>query len=406
MKWLSGIWLKSILCGCLLSSHAVVAGTLSEEKIPTFLAKLPVYRRDERAAPQLTDPEWFIREEAGSPVGFLADADLKGLLTSRFRFAQRRELQVLVDVLTERLFASKTIREKLCFLGSLKNSDFSHFLGVSKDGALELERLCAQIPVTRFDRDRLKIMKSQMPGDATFQRPKEFALILSLSDTPVIEGFTTREGLTVIALHQRDYSFEHLLRIWIHELAISFDQLSEMAPLTGRLWSLGLNEVLGFPRMMDPPLREGLSAKDLRCALRDPAIRYALAAERAFRFEDRIIDELGFLTESPALGLRNLSCAQVIGRRAVQISPIADFIRWETSMGLFYEECDIDLLKDARRTETLVKRINTVASAHLQLSPAEPEKALCDIILEPHIGSRIPDNIRHGGPRPRVGGWE
>jgi hypothetical protein len=192
--------------------------------------------------------------------------------------------------------------------------------------------------------------------------------------------------------------------VFSHELAISYDQLGALVPMfPTESWEKGLQTV--FPDLSPPIFKIPDHLAELRCALRDPAIRYAAAAERAFRFEDQVIADLGLSAVSPPLAL-HASCERILGERAVQISPLGPSLENEISAGLFREECGgVDLLKDADRTKTLVSRIKLVAATTLEFAQNGRRLSLCELILPVHIGPRQPDNLRHSGPRPRAGGW-
>lgn len=145
---------------------------------------------------------------------------------------------------------------------------------------------------------------------------------------------------------------------------------------------------------------------EINCALFDPAIRYAAATERAFRFEDRVIRDLGLSSPGMSAPSSGVTCQRILAVRAVQMSPLAPTLEIETSDPSYRMSCGVELLKDARRKETLVSRIKAVHRAVLTLKSDGSKVRLCDLILNPHIGPRMPENGRHSGPRPRVGGWE
>lgn len=329
------------------------------------------------------------------------DERLLSLLPDRFRLATAAQSQPIADQLTERIFEASSARRSFCVMGAESASDFETFLGVSKKSALRLKKKCAGVSVPAHSKRILNMMRSAIMNQ-TFQPRKVYAFAATAS-LPTIEGFTQKDGLTVIILNENEMNEAHMLRVLVHELAITFDQVGGVV---GRFetesWEYGLDTIYpegAYGDVFETPA----NLKELRCALRDPAVRYAAATERAIRFEDLIISELGLGKKSPAL-TSTASCKRTIGERAVQIADIGQAISWETDLGT-YTECGPGVLRDANRKQTLVSRIRLVADTQLIRRSDGSVVPLCDLLIKPHVGARRPENIRHGGPRPRIGGW-
>lgn len=332
------------------------------------------------------------------------DLEVARILPKQFRFANHKMAQAMIDRLTLRIFESASARRGLCFLNSQENNDIRHFLGVSKKAAIEIGRMCGPVKLTKLQSSRLVAMKAKLFSEETFQKPKNYAFAFPAEEVPKIEGFTAKSGMTLIVLNQREVSEARLIRLMSHEIAMSFDQLGSMS--TKRFsfdWDWHLNVIYSkdsFGRVFKDPT----NLEDFRCALRDPAIRYGAATERAIRFEDQVIADLGLSALSPPLASTE-SCARTIGVRAVQISPIVALLESEIQSEQLREDCGVDFLKDARRAQTLVGRIKFLAATQLEFVGGGSIN-LCELLVNPRIGPRHPENDRHSGPRPRIGGWD
>jgi len=332
-----------------------------------------------------------------------ADAEFNALLPDRFYFANPTAVQPLIDQLLTHMFASLTARTAFCPLAGQSPNDLHGFLGASPATAIALAKMCGPIKLTNDQQRLLNAMKAHMPGEDTHQPSKTYALAVSANTLPPIEGFSAQTGTTLIVVNKNEFNEPHLLRILAHELAISFDQLGPLDPaFDTEDWEFGLNAV--FPAANGQIFDTPDNLKDLRCAVRDPAVRYGAAAERAIRFEDAIIAELNLSPQSPPLALHD-SCARIIGKRAISISPMAKTVVDETDRGMFREECGVEIQKDALRAQTLVARIQLVADTTLHFRSNGQALNLCQLLTEPHVGPRVAEPRRHSGPRPRIGGW-
>lgn len=155
------------------------------------------------------------------------------LLPERFRFADQVAGKPIADQITLRIFDSASARESLCFLSSFEIKEMSLFLGVSSAAAQGIKKKCAGYSVRESDRGVLRAMAVRILGDSrTNQRAKEYAFLFATVGEPAIEGFTGRDGLTLIIVNENEASEARLVRILAHELAMSFDQLD--------LWALAI----------------------------------------------------------------------------------------------------------------------------------------------------------------------
>jgi len=368
-----------------------------------WMDSLPIYVKHEAST------EWVDIYSQKSPGKNSPNISLPAAygkyLPNQFRFADHQHLRKIIDQITIRLFESTAVKKSLCFLSAESAKDLQHFLGVSKSASRQITKSCRGMNVTDRDKRYLAVMKSTIFGSPTHQPGKTYVLFLFEDTFPKIEGYTNKDGVTFLAINQKEFNEAHLLRLVAHELAISFDQLAMLAPrYSTQPLETGLAHALGLPP--GTKFEKSSSDRDLRCALADPAVRYGLAAERAFRFEDQVMKDLGLESQSPAVSM-NSSCSKTVAQRAVQISSISDILDFEIETGSFRESCGVDLLHDALRTQTLVERIRLLSKTKIWATSGLLKKTpLCSIVLNPHVGPRSPENLRDGGPRPRIGGWD
>src|SRR5262249_28840242 len=132
---------------------------------------------------------------------------------------------------------------------------------------------------------------------------------------------------------------------------------------------------------------------EVNCALRDPGIRYALATERAFRFENRIVKELGLEAQSPPVPTADFKTT--IARYSLLYKEFARVIAWES---MKYEAA-CGKLVDSERQE----RAELLSGIVLRFTGSGQTRPMRDLLVEPQVGPFQPD-FDGGGPRPRMGG--
>lgn len=335
--------------------------------------------------------------------------ELFDLVPATFYFARNEAGWPIADQVTLKIFQSPTARRALCFLASESSADVSRFLGVSPRAGAEIVKLCrGSRPLSAGERGYFQHMKNHIfPGASSNQAAKSYVFFFSPDFRPKIEGFTGSNGLTLVVLNPNEMTAEHWIRLFAHEIAMSFDQLSAMGDRSQ--WDYGVNVLYSsqrrFGSLFDSPFVTPENVAELNCALMDPAIRYGAAAERAFQFEDLVLSELGLNSQALAL-VSHLSCQKTLGTRALQMAPLASFLTDEIRNSDFYNRCGgFELLKDADRGNTLVSRIRRIDATVLKLNDGSSTAIpLCDLLLHAQIGPHAGD-WRHGGPRPSVNGW-
>jgi hypothetical protein len=398
------------------------------------------------------------------------------LFPTQFRLADKKLTARLADELTKKIFESETGRLSFCFLTSAEEKFISYYLGVSKAVAKNLRKTCA--PYNRRLTDAQKHMFRNMrqvmiPGADPSQRQKRMIFVISESGPMDIEAYSTRENTTLFFLERSAFTEANLVRVLAHELAMSYDQLTRVGHnMNIETWQDGMAVIFGLPLFS----KEGYSTyfkktaneQAIYCALNDLPVKYALATERAFRFEDKISRELGL--DELTLSGPNLSCEENVRRWLPAVPAYTEMIDFDLSSAVIYLETKCGEMLDGRpvsehndhlmaevrrqggkaikdlpkakqkeymerRKEAFIRdsKEHTVLYQKLQnrlLDPANPERQtflaerigtlknttlepkdgsaplnLCEFLVEPHVGARH-TGFLGGGPRPRAGGWE
>jgi hypothetical protein len=399
------------------------------------------------------------------------------LFPAQFRLAGKKLTARLTDELTKKIFESETGRVSLCFLTSAEEKFTSYYLGVSKALAKDLRKTCAPYnqKLTDAQKHMFRNMRSTLvPGTNPSQRQKRMVFVISESGPMDIEAYSTRENTTLFFLERGAFTEANLVRVLAHELAMSYDQLTRAGHnMNIETWQDGMAVIFGLP-LFSPQggystyFKKTANEQAVYCALNDLPVKYALATERAFRFEDQISRELGL--DNLTLGGANLSCEENVrrwlpavpaytemidfdlngaviyleskcgetldgrpvsehndhlmaevqrqGGKAIKDLPKAKqqeymerrkeaFIRDSKEHTKLYKQLQDRLLdpSDPNRRPFLAERIATLKNTTLEPKNGSAPQNLCEFLLSPRVGARH-TGFLGGGPRPRAGGWE
>lgn len=397
------------------------------------------------------------------------------LFPAKFRLADKKLTARLTDELTKKVFESETGRQSLCFLTSAEENFIPYYLGVSKAAGKELRKTCAPYnkKLTDAQKHMFRNMRSTLvPGTDPSQRQKRMVFVISESGPMDIEAYSTRENTTLFFLERSAFTEANLVRVLAHELAMSYDQLSRVGHnMNIETWQDGMAVIFGLPLFSQGGystyFKKTANEQAIYCALNDLPVKYALATERAFRFEDQISRELGL--DNLTLGSPSASCEENVRRWLPAVPAYTEMIDFDLSGAVIYLESNCGDTLDGRliseRNDHLMAEVerqggkaikdlpkakqheyterrkeaflrdskeHTALYKQLQdrlLNPADPQRRpllseriatlkntmlepkaggapvnLCDFLLEPRVGARH-TGFLGGGPRPRAGGW-
>lgn len=331
---------------------------------------------------------------------------LRYLLPPKFRLADGKQFQPLLDDVMLRLAETPSGKKLVCAFAADKAEHVANYFQVSMPAAVKIKQGCAGVKVPDSVRQRVLAMSYARPP--LFPDPavpfKKFVFVFSESGRPGVEAYTSTRNVSYLVLNRETMNPDHLLRTISHELAISYDQLSRTAYLMDPVtWEQGIQ--LAFGNRFGDSTFEDLSrekVQELKCAYRDPALKYAATAQRAFEFEDSVVSERGESGRSPPVAARG-SCGQILAKNSVLLQAMARAVSWET--GVYEGHCG-KLEKDPKkRLQQLLARIRTLEKITLKEKKTGKSVKFCDLVLKPHLGPNELD-IYSGGPRPRMGGWE
>jgi hypothetical protein len=397
---------------------------------PAWINRLPVWESN-HAELLGNDPAMVaLSRGLGGPLSDFYN--YRNLLPHHFRIASGAGVAPFVDGLLLKIMSTNQGKRSFCFLAGAGDGVISYYLGASAPAAARIRAACAGTPASA---------QSRMAAGAMAMYPqlgKKYVLVIAEGEIPRIEGFTTAARTTLFVLDRDDLSETNLLRTMAHELAMTFDQLALLADTSiAETWETGLATALGKDRF-DPSghattiFETPANLAQVRCAIRDPALRYAAATERAFRFEDEIIAELGMGGLSPALAA-NAGCRPSLEKWLPVFPDIFAVVREQIldEEGFYERTCGetepqlrstgnalrdeearleavVDRFKnpaDPVRAHWLGVRLATLAATSLRYKSNGQTIPLCDFLLSPHVGARDFNVVNDGGPRPRAGGW-
>lgn len=405
--------------------------------------------------------------------------DYLSLFPREFRLLGHKQTQKLNDHALLKIFSSETGQKSLCFLASKGTKELRQYLGLSLAAAKSVKNICQERnrSLSEAEKSMFDRMHRFSPLRGSVGQPlKKVIFLLNEGAPPEIEAFTTKQNTSVFILPRNDLSETRIVRMLAHELAMSYDQFSwigDSDSALGKTWQTGMGVIYGLP-LFDPKnpgkysayFKEGPAPK-IRCVLYDLPIRYALATERAFRFEDQIARELGI--SAGDLGGASLSCEENIrrwlpfyprfqsflgfenfvnstrleaecgevldglpvsernaalnaiklrlGGKALKDFPAADRkkILEQTKEALRQDSLEHEAvyrriqerlgdLENPDRQKLLAERIATLRDTELESKAGDTKVNLCRLLQEPRVGPHYP-SFFYGGPRPRAGGW-
>lgn len=331
---------------------------------------------------------------------------LRYLLPQKFRIADGKQFQGVLDDVMLRMADTPNGKKLVCAFAADGPEHVQNYFQVSAPAAAKIKQSCAGVKVPDAVRGRLRAMSYANPP--MFPDPatpyKKFVFIFSESGRPGVEAYTSTRNVSYLVLNRETMNPDALLRTISHELAISYDQLSRTAYLMDPItWEQGIQEAFGN-RFGDSTFEDLSRAQvqELKCAYRDPALKYAATAQRAFEFEDAVVNDRGEANRSPSVAAKG-TCGQILARNSVLLQAMARAVSWET--GVYEGHCG-KLEKDPKkRLQQLLSRIQTLEKITLKDKKTGKAVRFCDVVLKPHLGPNQLD-IYSGGPRPGMNGWE
>jgi hypothetical protein len=340
---------------------------------------------------------------------------MRYLLPEKFRIADGKLFQPLVDDTIQRMAGTEAGRKLVCeFQGIFtppadpenpgvppKPMTFIQaYFGVSPSLGAALNAGCKGVAVPPAVAGYLRLMGGGMVP------PKKIVFLFSDGPRPPIEAYTSKRNVTYLVLTRETENRDSLDRMLEHEMAMSYDQLSRfgyhanVATLEDQGTPLGWGKG-PFDFVFEAP-KTSAELEKMKCGFRDPAIRYAATAQRAFVFEDSVTTELGGSPNVQATG----TCAEILAKNSVLLQGMARTVSWDTG----WYNCGIEKDPQARLNQVL-SRIRDVAASTLTCKDPKDcggrkQVSLCEVLLNPRVGPFNPD-LESGGPRPRMGGgWD
>ncbi len=393
--WSEAMILKSLRLFVILAVTSLIAGSAFAQ-IPTVaeINRLPVRSRAEGAplvADMKTIPYEFVKRRA--------------LLPAKFRILDETRLQQTVDFVVTKLLETEAGRVGLCPFSQAREAQA--YLGVSAPAVARIAERCKSVKASPVKLHAVRNMAARMlPGDPPVHPAKRYVFIVSDEAKTPIQSYTSKDNVTYFVFMRGELSAPTVIRAFAHELAISYDPLQRLAYLIDpTTWQQGLNLIYGRGAYEPAQFREfpRQQMASIKCAIRDPVLRYAAASERAFRFEDAIIRELGLEKTSPAVASYGGTCAKAIRRNILLISGIANAIAWETDRYQIY--CGRFGATGGSRVSEVLNRLETIAETRITPVKGGKDQSLCELLIAPKVGPMMPD-LDGGGPRPRMGGSE
>lgn len=322
---------------------------------------------------------------------------LRYLLPEKFRIAQAAPFQRVIDDTVLKMSRSDAGKKAICSFAAESAKDVQTFFQVSEPAAAAIRQSCRGFPIPESVKRALSGMRSTAFGSTP---AKKFIFIASESGAPSIEGYTSRNNTSYILLTKENMRPELIQKIVAHEIAISYDQLSRLGYMQNpaTIEDMGVHLAFGL-RLGEEAFVRLPNLKEVKCAFRDPALRYAASAQRAFEFEDLV----GIGKSSATTG----SCAQILAKNAMRLNGMSRIVSWDTN----WYEAGCGIAKDPRRRlEQVVAHIKTIERTQLtclnkQVCGGKATMSLCDLLLHPRVGPNSRD-LTGEGPRPRMGsGW-
>ncbi|MGZ3693064.1 MAG: hypothetical protein ACXWQO_02435 [Bdellovibrionota bacterium] len=378
--------------------------SLAEEYDFSDIVKFPLFERPgTKATFAMSDDSPLVKKMNTDRASF---SRLRYLLPNKFRIADGKQFQPVIDDAILKMASTEAGKQAVCVFSVDGIKDVEMYLGVSTAAAKKVRDACVGRNYSEAAVGRLRVMREvRLPFFPIPLVPaKKFVFLFSESGRPEIEGYSTKNNTTYLVLSPESQNAASISRLVAHEIATSYDQLSRLGYLANpsSIEDMGVNLAFGLPNgeyVFENPSRADL--EKMKCAFRDPAIRYAASAQRAFNFEDAVRSELGDKTRAAATG----SCSEILAKNSLLLQAMARTVSWDT--GWYDSQCGIAKTPAARMKEIL-SRVKTVAATRLPCKNTEAcgdkkEMSLCELLLHPRIGPFSAD-LDSGGPRPSMGG--
>lgn len=328
-------------------------------------------------------------EHVGLRMALNADdvemARVMSILPTRFRLVNGRGIQSTVDSLVTEILDTETGRRAFCPFSVFSIDQLRRHLGISREAAEEIALKCVRQGSRLAEIEQVRLMKN-LP-------PKVWIFLFGEEDPGPAESYTSRYNVSYVVTGPV-LTRERLVRAMAHELAVSYDQLSRLADLNDPgNWDQGLEIALSRSAPVYPAFKPVENIHQLKCALRNPAIRYAFTNERAYAFEDRIIRELGWLAVSPPMSSPGI-CEPMLRRNMVPLTYLPRVLLPSSSE--YNRECG------PLSREALDEQITFLEFMILQSAHRTSALSLCQLLAQPHVGPFV-QPFDAPAPRPAMG---
>ncbi len=308
-------------------------------------------------------------------------AQLVPLLPSQFyiRLSEsHEEFQSLIDQAFMVLSQAPSMKAICHNLLNGKSELISSLYGVSAPTAQRIANDCGNVKGTMEIAPKKRIF------------PRKYVFVFSPDPGLYLDSWTNTIANVYLFINPREINDQRFLRILVHELAIALDFKEQVA--------------LGARKSADAKLPEipGFENKSYEChpaaLLRNPIVKYSFSAVRAFKFENKVMSELGFdLPMEP-----KKSCSQEFVDNLPFIASITKALRIEE---IFSQQVSSPNTRCERENSlSLLQQIQMLMNSKLEFSDSRTVST-CDYLAEPQL-SLWTFSATEGGPRPRIGnGW-
>jgi hypothetical protein len=220
--------------------------------------------------------------------------------------------------------------------------------------------------------------------------PRKYVFVFSPDAGLYLDSWTNTIANVYLFIKPQEINEQRFLRILVHELAIALDFKEQLA--------------LGARKSADAKLPEipGFENKTYEChpsaVLRNPIVKYSFSAVRAFKFENKVMSELGFgLPVEP-----KKSCSQEFVDNLPFIASLTKALRIEE---IFSQQVSSPNTRCERENSlSLLQKSQMLMNSKLEFSDSHTV-GTCDYLVEPQL-SLWTFSATEGGPRPRIGnGW-
>lgn len=278
-------------------------------------------------------------------------------------------VQLMVDLIHLQLLSKSPTARKVC--QQVTNGEpllLQQIFGLSQKTSHSLRSFCQAETGWRYDGGHFPT--------------REYLFALSERDA-VLDSWTSLQGVTTLIINPKTITLEHLLRMFIHEMAIYLDQ-KEYFGTHGRLTYSGQSVIY-----------TGSHQCALASAIRAPLIKFSFSAIRAEQLEDQILKELGFAVSPDKAS----SCLERAIDSVVSLVPAMSSFMLQFIVNQEFGDATCVSGQD------IVSQLELLNTETLQDHDGRT-KSFCQFLTEPSWGNFL-QSATLGGPRPRPGdGWK